>query len=347
MSRLFTILSLLLFIFLLVIFQACKKNGDTAIVGTSLTFPIPVGWPAPVYNFDSNRLTVEGVTLGRKLFYDSKLSIDGSVSCAGCHQQFAAFTTYDHDFSHGINFKHGTRNTPTLTNLAWSTSFMWDGGITNLEQVTIAHITSPTDMGESINGVIKKLQADARYTNLFKAAYGDENITSERLAKAISQFELTLVSNYSRYDKMKRGEALFNVAESSGYDIFKSKCINCHAGPFFTDGSFRNIGLAIDNNIKDYGRMRVTANAVDSLKFKVPSLRNVEWSIPYGHDGRFNSFDILMEHYRSKVVDGPTTDPLVKNKIPISNFEIGQIKSFLDTLTDTAFLNNKRFSAPD
>ena len=343
MSRLYTIFSLLLSIFSIVIFQACKKNGDTPFVGTALAFPIPAGWPAPVYNFDSNRLTVGGVALGRKLFYDIKLSIDGSVSCAGCHQQFAAFTTYDHYFSHGINFKHGTRNAPTLTNLAWSTSFMWDGGITNLEQVTIAHITSPTDMGESMNGVIKKLQADARYRNMFKSAYGDENVTSERLIKAISQFELTLVSNNSRFDKMIRGEASFNVAESAGYEFFKSKCLACHSGPFFTNGSFRNIGLAIDNNIKDYGRMRVTGNAVDSLKFKVPSLRNVEWTIPF----RLNSFDILMEHYRSKVADGPTTDPLVKNKIPLSNFEIGQLKSFLYTLTDTAFLNNKRFSAPD
>ncbi len=347
MSRHTTILSVLLSIFSIVIFQACKKNGDTPLAGTALAFPIPAGWPAPVYNFDSNRLTVEGVTLGRKLFYDSKLSIDGSVSCAGCHQQYAAFTTYDHDFSHGINFKHGTRNAPTLANLAWSTSFMWDGGITNLEQVTIAHITSPTDMGESINGVIKKLQVDPRYADMFKAAYGDENVTSERMTKAISQFELTLVSNNSRYDKMKRGETSYNVAESSGYDIFKAKCITCHTEPFFTNGSFRNIGLAIDNNIKDFGRMSVTRNAVDSLKFKVPSLRNVEWTIPYGHDGRFNSFDILMEHYRSKVIDGPTTDPLVKNKIPLSNFEIGQLKSFLYTLSDTSFLNNKRFSAPD
>lgn len=347
MSRLFTILSFILTFFSVVIFQACKKNNDTLSIDTPIAFTTPAGWPALVYNFDSNRLTVEGVALGRKLFYDTKLSIDGSVSCAGCHQQFAAFTTYDHDFSHGINFKHGTRNAPTLANLAWSKSFMWDGGITNLEQVSIAHITSPADMGESINGVINKLRADAQYHNLFKAAYGDENVTGERMTKAISQFVLTMVSNNSKYDKMKRGEASFNVAENSGYDIFKAKCITCHAEPFFTDGSFRNIGLAIDNNIKDYGRMRITANAVDSLKFKVPSLRNVEWTIPFMHDGRFNSFDILMEHYRGKVVDGPTTDPLVKNKIPITNFEIGQIKSFLYTLTDTTFLNDKRFSSPD
>ena len=346
MSRLSIILAIVITAFSFIVLQACKKNGDTPVIGTSLAFAIPAGWPSPVYNFDSNRLTVEGFALGRKLFYDGKLSLDGSVSCAGCHQQYAAFTTYDHDFSHGINFKHGTRNAPTLANLAWSKNFMLDGGIPNLEQVTIAHITSPDEMGETMNGVLKKLQADANYRNLFKAAYGDENVTSERMTKAISQFVLLLVSNNSKYDKMKRGEAGFNVSENLGYDIFKAKCITCHVEPFFTDQGFRNLGLQVDGQIKDNGRMRITGNHLDSLKFKVPSLRNIEWTIPYGHDGRFNSFDLLMEHYRSKVVDGPTTDPLVKNKIPISNFEIGQIKSFLYTLTDTAFLNDKRFSSP-
>ncbi|MCY7422444.1 MAG: cytochrome-c peroxidase [Chitinophagaceae bacterium] len=347
MSRLVTISLLLISGLVILVLQACKKNDATPYIGTSLEFIKPAGWPTPAYNFDSNRLTVEGFALGRKLFYDGKLSMDGSVSCASCHQQYAAFTTYDHDFSHGINYKHGTRNAPTLSNLAWSNSFMWDGGITNLEQVTIAHITSPTEMGETINGVLKKLQVDATYRKLFRAAFGDENVTGERMTKALSQFALMIVSNNSRYDKMKRGEITFNIAENMGYDIFREKCAGCHAEPFFTDHSFRNIGLTINGSLKDYGRMRITGNSMDSLKFKVPTLRNVEWTIPYGHDGRFNSFDLLMEHYRSKVIDGPTTDPLVKNKIPVSNFEIGQIKAFLYTLTDTAFLNDKRFSSPD
>ena len=347
MSRLFAICLVVFSGLIILVMQACRKIEGTPYVGTALDFTTPAGWPTPVYNFDSNRLTVEGFALGRKLFYDAGLSLDGSVSCASCHQQDAAFTTYDHDCSHGINYQHGTRNAPTLSNLAWSNSFMWDGGISKLEQVTIAHLTSPTEMGETINGVLKKLHANATYRNLFRAAVGDESITGERMTKALSQFVLMMVSNNSRYDKMKRGEITFNVAENMGYDIFKTKCSSCHVELFFTDKSFRNIGLTIDDNIKDYGRMRITGNRTDSLKFKVPSLRNVEWTIPYGHDGRFNSFDLLMEHYRSKVIDGPTTDPLVKNKIAISNFEIGQIKAFLYTLTDTAFLNNKRFSSPD
>jgi len=166
------------------------------------------------------------------------------------------------------------------------------------------------------------------------------------MTMALSQFVLTMVNNNSKYDKVKRGEATFNLAESLGYDIVKNKCVTCHTEPLFTDNSFRNVGLPINNNIKDYGRITITRNAVDSLKFRVPSLRNVEWTAPYGHDGRFNNLDLVMEHYRSKVVDGPTTDPLVKNKIPISNFEIGQIKAFLYTLTDNNYLNDQRFSAP-
>lgn len=347
MSRLTIIVSLLATIVVLVIFASCKKNDLLPEVGTAIDFKIPTGWPAPSYNFDSNRLTAEGVALGRKLFYETNLSIDGTVSCAGCHQQYAAFTTYDHDFSHGINFKHGTRNAPTLANLAWRKNFMADGSISTLEQVSIAHITSPNEMGETLNGVLAKLQANANYRSLFNKAYGDENITTERMIKSLSQFVLTLVSKDSKYDKMKRGETTYNVAENLGYEIFKTKCITCHAEPFFTDDSFRNTGLTLDNTIKDVGRMRVTSNRLDSLKFRVPSLRNIEWTIPYSHDGRFNSFDLIMEHYRSKVNDGPTTDPLVKNKIPISNFEIGQLKAFIYTLTDTSYLNNKMFSQPD
>jgi cytochrome c peroxidase len=166
------------------------------------------------------------------------------------------------------------------------------------------------------------------------------------MTRALSQFMLMMVNNNSKYDKVKRGEATFNLAEDLGYDIFKAKCAGCHTEPFFTDNSFRNTGMPLNPNIKDLGRMSITRNPADSLKFKVPSLRNVQWTAPYGHDGRFNNLDLVMEHYRGKVVDGPTTDPLVKNKIALSNFEIGQIKAFLYTLTDSTFMNDERFSAP-
>ncbi len=327
--------------------MACKKQNLLNNYSlTPLNFKNPAGWPGPQYNFDSNRLTKESFELGRKLFYDGKLSIDGTVSCANCHQQYAVFTTFDHDLSHGINNTHTTRNASSLTNLAWRKNFLWDAGTNQLEEVTLAHITSPTEMGESLTGVINKLKSDATYRQLFKTAFEDDIINSQRMSKAISQFVLMMVSSNSKYDKVMRGETSFNTPESLGYTIFKAKCSSCHAEPLFTDNSFRNIGMPEDIHLKDKGRMRITNNPGDSLKFRVPSLRNIEWTAPYGHDGSFINLDLVMEHYRSKVVDGPTTDPLVKNKIPISNFEIGQLKAFLYTLTDTAFINDRRFLNP-
>jgi cytochrome c peroxidase len=351
MRRINTISLILLICFATFIFEACKKNDvntpGTGAVGTQLEFKIPKGWPQPQYNFDSNRITQEGFVLGQKLFYDGRLSKDGNVPCASCHQQFAAFATFDHDFSHGVNNTLTTRNSPGLANLAWTKDFMWDGGVNHLDLQPLAPLTSPNEMGETISNVINKLKGDATYRQMFKAAFGDETINTQRMTKALSQFMLMMVNDNSKYDKVMRGEATFNLAESLGYDIFKAKCASCHKEPLFTDNTFRNTGLPIIyENISDYGRMKITRNAADSLKFKVPSLRNVEWTAPYGHDGRFNNLDLVMEHYRSRVVNGPTTDPLVKNKIPLSNFEIGQIKAFLYTLTDSTYMHASKFGAP-
>ena len=347
MQRLGTISLFLIVILTIITFEACKKNDVNVPgtgIGTPIEFKVPQGWPKPHYNFDSNRLTQEGFALGRKLFYDGKLSRDGNVSCASCHQQFAAFATLDHDFSHGVNNSLTTRNSPGLHNLAWTKDFMWDGGINHLDLQPLAPLTAPNEMGETIDNVLNKLKADAVYRQMFKSAFGNETINTQLMTQALSQFMLMMVSNNSKYDKVKRGETTFSLAEGLGYDLFKAKCISCHQEPLFTDNSFRNTGLPINDNIKDFGRMKITRNRADSLKFKVPSLRNVELTYPYGHDGRFNNLDLVMEHYRSKVVNGPTTDPLLKNKIPISNFEIGQIKAFLYTLTDSSYINDRRFS---
>lgn len=350
MRRLYSISLLLAILLMAITFEACKKSDlsspDAGTIGTPLTFTVPAGWPQPQYNFDSNRITKEGFALGRKLFYDGRLSKDGNVPCASCHQQFAAFATFDHDFSHGVNNQLTTRNSTGLSNLAWMKDFMWDGGISHLDLQPLAPLTAANEMGETINGVLNKLNADATYRRLFKAAFGNETINTQRMTKALSQFMLMMVNNNSKYDKVKRGEASFNLAEGLGYDIFKAKCTGCHVEPLFTDNSFRNTGMPINDNIKDFGRMKITRNPADSLKFKVPSLRNVEWTAPYGHDGRFNNLDLVMEHYRSKVVNGPTTDALVRNKIPLSNFEIGQIKAFLYTLTDSTFIKDARFAPP-
>lgn len=347
MKRLVTIAMIVLVTFGVLAIKACKKTDSTPVTPASpISFTVPAGWPQPAYDFSSNPLTQQGFELGRKLFYDGRLSKDGNFPCASCHQQFAAFATFDHNFSHGFDNSFTTRNAQGLYNLAWRTNFMYDGGITHLDLQPLAPITATNEMAETIENVVNKLRADAEYRKMFRAAFGDENINTERMTKAISQFVLMMVSSNSRYDRMKRGEYTFNLPEQLGYEIFKTKCVSCHQEPLFSDFSFRNTGLPVDPTIKDFGRMTITRNKLDSLKFQVPSLRNVQLTFPYAHDGRFITLDQVLEHYRSGVVNGPTTDPLVRNRIPLSNFEIGQLKAFMHALTDSTFIADPRFKQP-
>jgi len=307
---------------------------------------IPPGWPKPLYNFKYNPLTKEGFELGRKLFYDERLSKDSSISCASCHQQFGAFATYDHNFSHGYNNTLTTRNAPSLQNLAWQKEFMWDGGINHLDLQPLAPLTASNEMGETLQNVIGKLNKDTAYKRLFKNAFGTAVINTKRMSMALSQFVLMLVSSNSKYDKVMRGELAFAAAEKQGYEIFKQKCSSCHKEPLFSDFSYRNNGLLLDTTLNDYGRMKITLDKRDSLKFKVPSLRNIALTFPYGHDGRFFSLQSIYEHYRNKMVVAANTDSLLLKKIPISNTETGLLTAFLRTLTDTSFLKNPQFAPP-
>lgn len=333
------------FAFLLLL--SCNKNDSTTVKAvTPVSFTQPAGWPNAVYNFANNPLTEQGIALGKKLFYDGRLSKDGQFPCASCHQQDAAFGTFAHDLSHGFNNSHTLRNAPPLQNLAWYSEFHHDGGITHLDLQPLAPITNPVEMAETIDNVLNKLRADAVYRSMFAAAFGSEEINTKRMTQALSQFMLTMVSADSKYDKVMRGEATFNLPESLGYDIFKQKCASCHKEPLFTDLSYRNTGIPMDAVLQDKGRMRITQNPADSLKFRVPSLRNIMVSSYYGHDGRFFDVYQVLEHYNSGVINGPTTDPLVKNKIPLSNFEKGQLVAFLSALTDSAFLKNKKLAQP-
>ena len=312
-----------------------------------MKFENPQGWPLPVYNFAGNPLTEEGIALGKKLFYDGILSKDGNFPCASCHQQVAAFATFDHDLSHGFNGQFTTRNAQALQNLAWMKEFHHDGGINHLDVQPIAPITAPNEMAETLENILRKLGENAGYRKMFKSAFDNETPTTASMTKALSQFMLTMVSADSKYDKVKRGETTFNLAESLGYEIFKEKkCNSCHAEPFFTDFTYRNNGLPLEPVLRDNGRMRITRNPADSLKFKVPSLRNVLLSFPYMHDGRIKDIYDVLEHYNARVINGPTTDPLVKNKIPLSNFEKGQIVAFLGTLTDQSFITNAALAQP-
>lgn len=340
---------LMLAVVALIQVTACSKSGDTgnSNITTPLQLEIPAGWPQPTNVFENNPLTKEGFELGRKLFYDGQLSKDGNFPCASCHQQFVGFANFDHDLSHGFNNQFTKRNSPGLFNLAWQTSFMWDGGINHLELQPLAPITATNEMGETIESVISKLQHDTSYAPKFKAAFGDATINSQRMLKALAQFMGSMVSYNSKYDKVKRGLDHFAPVEQEGYDIFRAKCATCHEEPLFTDKSFRNIGLPINTNLNDFGRMKITNNHADSLKFKVPSLRNVELTFPYMHDGRFLTLSQVFNFYRNNVVNDPSTDSLVRDKIPLTDIEVNRLTYFLKTLTDTTFTKDKRFSQPN
>lgn len=327
------------------IIEACKKKEVVQFKEpTPLAFTIPAGFPKPATDlFANNPLTQEGFELGRKLFYDGLLSADGNFPCASCHQQFASFATLDHDLSHGFNNQFTTRNAPPLFNLAWHKEFHWDGGIANLEVQPLAPIIAPNEMAESIENVVRKLNEDTSYKRMFKEAFKTQVIDSRYMLKALSQFMGMMVSANSKYDKVKRGENNFTAAEQRGYEVFKQHCTSCHTEPLFTDLSYRNTGLPLNSTLRDFGRMHITNRSSDSLKFKVPSLRNIFQTGPYGHDGRFISVGQVIDHYRTGVINGPTTDPLLKNRISLNEFQKNDLIIFLRTLTDSTFLYDKRF----
>lgn len=338
--------ALFVIIILCVIVSSCKVDPEIKpiITENELQESIPAYWPAPYYNFNNNPLTADGFTLGRTLFYDPILSLDNTVSCGSCHQQFAAFSHAGHDVSHGINGLLGNRNAPALQNLNWNTSFMHDGGILNIEVMPLAPITNPVEMSETMTNVVSKLSASSKYKQLFTNAFGDNSVYSQRIFKAIAQFMGTMYSYNSKYDMVKAGKENFTVQEQNGYNLFVQKCATCHTEPLFTDYQFKNNGLSVNIAYNDSGRAHITGNATDRYKFKTPSLRNIEKTEPYMHDGRFSTLDQCLEHYNSGIVVSATLDATLQSGISLTSQNKADIISFLKTLTDTKFLSNPRFS---
>jgi cytochrome c peroxidase len=289
---------------------------------------------------------VEGIALGRRLFYDKQLSADVSVSCGTCHEQRAAFGTFEHDRSHGVFNSHTLRNAPPLFNLLWHTNYQWDGAYRTLPEAVAQPLTGQIEMGLDFDKIIQYLQNDPSYRESFKRVYGTWFIRPTLITHALSQFIATFVSANSKYDRVKQGRDQFDSYEQAGYQIFQTKCASCHTEPLFTDHSFRNIGLPIDPTLRDLGRFRVTQNVNDSLKFKVPSLRNVAATANYMHDGRFATVQQVIRHYRYGVQRTNTVDPLLQNGITLSDSDEYNLMQFLKCLTDSSFLNEKRLARP-
>lgn len=324
-----------------ILLLSCSKD----IVDNFAGFKKPAHFPEPTYALENNPVTKEGFELGRKIFYEPRLSRDNSISCGSCHIQSSAFTQHGHDVSHGIDDRLGKRNSPPIMNLAWSPTFMWDGGIFDLDLQPFAPITAHEEMDENLPNILLKLKAHPEYPGLFKKAFGSEEITTARMMKALSQFMIMCISANAKYDRVMQQKETFTADEQAGYTLFQQKCSSCHAEPLFTDFSFRNNGIAIGPN-NDEGRYLVTLNPADRYKFKVPGLRNLSYTAPYMHDGRFYTLDAVLDHYRSRVQSTPNLDPSLQpgEGIAISDEEKIKLLAFLKTLDDKDFITNRLLS---
>lgn len=303
----------------------------------------PNYFPKPVYSFKKNPLKRSTVELGRKLFYDPILSRDHTISCSSCHLSDQAFSHAGNHLSKGIEDGIGDRNSPAIFNLAWQKTFMWDGSVVNIDVQALAPINHPAEMGEDINSVVRKLNRSKEYKTLFYRSFGDSLATSERLMKALSQFQLTIVSVNSKYDKMKQGKAKFTSAENNGYQLFKQNCSSCHAEPLFSTYEFANNGLSFNPELNDNGKWNKTFEPADKMMFKIPSLRNLAYTYPYMHDGRFKTLDEVLKHYENGIVKSPTLAKQLEKSIVFNPKAKEDLLAFLATLNDSVLVSNAEF----
>lgn len=324
---------------------ACNPEEKIDVPQDDYALEVPSYFPEPLYGLGNKALNKEGVELGRKLFYDPILSVNGKVSCASCHHQASGFSDEGKIFSEGVNGNKGFRNSPALSNLAWIPFFLADGGINHIEVMPLAPLTDSLEMADDLNNILNKLKADGHYRVKFQKAFNDTSITTKQMLVALSQFMSSMVSANSKYDKVMQGVKSFTEVESKGFELFQAKCASCHVPPLFTDFSYRNNGLAI--NYSDEGRARITRKPEDEAKFKVPSLRNVSLSKPYMHNGSIQTLAEVVEHYNSGIVSHRNLDKSLQNGIALSETETQQLIKFLETLTDYEYIANPLFSEPD
>ena len=305
----------------------------------------------------NNPQTVEGVSLGRKLFYDPILSGDGTLACASCHSPEFSFTDSS-QFSTGITMQQGNRNSMAIINAAWNWNgkFFWDGRANSLENQALGPVVNPLEMNNTWPNAMASLQADENYPTLFKAAFGTTVIDSTLVTMALAQFERTLISANSRFDQFLLGQISLSSAELSGFSIYMDEnggdCFHCHGQanqPLWTDNDFHNNGL--DATFLDNGLGNVTGNSADNGKFKTPSLRNLAYTAPYMHDGRFETLDEVIDHYSSGLVSSSTVDPLLKyigqGGVQLTPSEKSDLKAFLLSLSEPEFTTNPNFQDPN
>lgn len=302
---------------------------------------IPHGFPALNPSADKNRPTKYGVELGEKLFHEKKFSGNNTISCASCHNRSSAFA--DNNIQAiGIYGRVGLRNTPPIQNLAFMKFYNWDGNKLTLESQPLVPIITHEEMNSSILEVIGKLRNEYEYKELFRKAFGDEDITPDRIYRSLSQYQYTLISAGSKYDRVKRNEGeTFTESEARGYHTFKMKCASCHSTELFTDQSFRNVGFPLNPSTEEAGRARVTGVPDDLMRFRVPSLRNAEYTAPYGSFGQFPTLKAVLDYFDNGVLYADNLDPILKengNRIPMTEQEKEDIIDFIKTLSDSSFV---------
>lgn len=347
---------LLIFVAILsLLFSACKKDPEPEPPGeeydpTPYELNIPQGFPSMDIPED-NPMTEEGVALGKKLFYDPILSKDNTQSCASCHNQQFAFTDNGKRFSEGIDGIEGTRNSMAILNIGWMPELFWDGRSKGAEVQAFEPVPNPIEMHLEWVEAMEKLSNDQVYPDLFFDAFGTREIDSTLTVMAIAQFERTIISSDSKWDRYLRGEVNLTQAEAMGFEVFfteKGDCFHCHATILFTDNLPHNNGL--DSVAVDPGYYAITKNPNDLAKFKTPTLRNLEFTAPYMHDGRFETLEEVIDFYSEGVQWSPTIDPLMKKVnqggVKLTDQEKVSLLAFLKTLTDTTFISNPDFSDP-
>ncbi len=341
--------------------------ADIAFEPTVYDFITPPLFP-PANLPANNPLTEEGIELGRRLFFDPLLSADSTMSCASCHVPSSSFND-NVALPVGIDGLQGLRSTMTLVNMAFvpNNQLNWDGKAPDLQAQAIEPVINELELHETWENVECKLRSHDTYPELFRKAFGisdKQEITRDLAAKAIEQFELTLVSYNSQFDRIIRGELgqFFEENELRGWKLFQAEgtepgiadaqCWHCHSfGQFkniFTNGDFFNNGLDSVGSLNDFtdlGRGGVTGNIADNGKFKSPTLRNIALTAPYMHDGRFNTLEEVLDAYGSGGHPAPNVDPFVPI-IQLDSSEKADIIALLHTLTDTTFTNNPAFQNP-
>lgn len=341
---------------LLLSLVACNNDDGAEYTATPVNLNVPQLFAdnilPPVIPQD-NPLTEEGIALGKKLFFDPILSANNTQACADCHRPENAFDDPNR-FSVGIDGSIGTRNSMPLQNLAWNfgQKFFWDGRAASLEKQIFQPVTNPIEMANTWPNAVASLQNHPTYPLLFEKAFNKSRIDSTLVSKAIAQFLRTLISSNSKFDQYLRDEVQLTTSEQNGLNIFmdetRGDCFHCHGNPvnpLWTDNIFHNNGL--DEFFTDKGLGSVTGDPRDDGKFKSPSLRNLAYTAPYMHDGRFETLDDVINHYSEGLVYSETIDPLMKKVaeggVQLTPEEKSDLKAFLLSLSDPSFLNNPDF----